>query len=476
MLASAWAADAAYAESGSEPAYDGYLVKFSDSLRIPQTYMDELDYVMPELFRTDCAALIKPLLDSGIVEYIEPNYCATLCGDSAAEGGTGTAASDKGWAYDAMQAAYAKNLGLDGSGVRIAIIDSGVNAANADLQSARIDTGCNFLDGTGDVSDDIGHGTRVSQMIAGADNGLGTTGIAPGAEIVPLKCFASGRTTSLGDLIPAIMAAADKYHCDVINMSWGIQTGSDTLDAAIDHALEKGAVCVAAAGNKPSATKNTEGEMMESTDNTILYPAACEGVIGVGSVDSNLSSADTSKKNATVDVCAPGNLLTFVDTATGANETKQYSGTSFASPCAAAAAALAKQANPSLTGADVTALFESRAEDLGAAGRDDAYGYGFVRLDTVFGSPWFRQSAAGGTLSVRGFRFDAARLQESGVLSAYAAMYSSAGRMAALQALSQTDGAAAVNITFASAPEGAAVKLFYLDANYAPVKAAETPS
>ena len=465
MLASAWAADAAYAESGSEPAYDGYLVKFSDSLRIPQTYMDELDYVMPELFRTDCAALIKPLLDSGIVEYIEPNYCATLCGDSAAEGGTGTAVSDKGWAYDAMQAAYAKNLGLDGSGVRIAIIDSGVNAANADLQSARIDTGCNFLDGTGDVSDDIGHGTRVSQMIAGADNGLGTTGIAPGAEIVPLKCFASGRTTSLGDLIPAIMAAADKYHCDVINMSWGIQTGSDTLDDAIDHAVEKGAVCVAAAGN-----------VGDYKQGTVLYPAACDGVIGVGNVGSDKVVAASSQQTAVVDVCAPGNLLTFVDTATGANETKQYSGTSFASPCAAAAAALAKQANPSLTGADVTALFESRAEDLGAAGRDDAYGYGFVRLDTVFGSPWFRQSAAGGTLSVRGFRFDAARLQESGVLSAYAAMYSSAGRMAALQALSQTDGAAAVNITFASAPEGAAVKLFYLDANYAPVKAAETPS
>ena len=315
------------------------------------------------------------------------------------------------------------------------------------------------------MADDIGHGTKVAQMIVGADNGLGTTGIARGAAIVPLKCFASGQNTSVEELVSAINAAVDDYKCTVINMSWCIPGSSQTLSDAIDHAVSKGAVCVAAVGNTNNIPQGT-----------VTYPAAYDNVIGVGSVDAEKLVASTSIQSSAVDVCAPGSGLTFVDTGTGANEAKTSGGTSFASPCVAAAAALIKQANPQLTNGDVTALFEGRAEDLGDSGRDDKYGYGFVGLDKVLADSWFHKSVnTDGTLSVRGFHIGGASLQ-SGETQTFAVMYASTGRMEAVQAVTQSAGTSGMNIDFSSATDGAEVKLFYLDSSYAPVQLADIAS
>jgi subtilisin family serine protease len=471
------AAVPASAESSAAPAYDGYLVKFSDSLRIPAAWRAQLDRVVPELYKFDSQALIKPLLDSGIVEYIEPDYYFQLCDTS--EAGTTGADSGKGWAYDVMNAESAKTLGLDGSGVRIGIIDSGLDKANADLKNATIAEGWNYKTKTTDTTDTFGHGTCVAEMIAGDDNSLGTTGIAAGATIVPLKCFSDQNDGLMSDIIQAVTDAAEKYDCDVINMSLGISksiigaTDLTSLDTAVTGAIDDGVTVVAAAGNKPAAKINEDGSTEENTDNAILYPAACEGVIGVGSVDSSLASVDTSRKNATVDVCAPGgrtgDMLVFSALSTS-SATVEKSGTSFAAPCVAAAAALAKQAYPGASPAEVEALLEGRAEDLGDPGRDDKYGYGFVDLGKVFGASWC--SAVSGddcTLHVGGFAIYACSKEQSAGCTATAAVYAQNGRLAAARTASVTAGVTPLSFDFTGVPDGALAKVFFVDSSFTPV-------
>ena len=187
------------------------------------------------------------------------------------------------WENEMVGAAFAAQAGFDGRGVRVAVIDSGAAplgalpglAASADYT------------GSGGAADSVGHGTFIAGIIAGSDAASGYRGAAPGAEIVSLKCFSSDNA-GVPAAAAAIRDAVDVYGCRVINLSFGQKTDDDELRQAVEHALGKGAVIFAAAGNGGSED--------------LYYPAAYEGVIAVNSVDRVGAPARDAQKNGSVDI------------------------------------------------------------------------------------------------------------------------------------------------------------------------------
>ncbi len=262
------------------------------------------------------------------------------------------------WEYDMVRAAEAARTGFDGSGVRVAVIDSGLAPLGV---FARLSEGADYT-GAGDVSDYLGHGTFIASIIAGSDEAAGFFPIAKGAEIVPLKSFSSGSADTAA-AAKAIRDAVDVYGCRVINLSFGQKGDEPEMREAVSYALGKGAVVVAAAGNGGSED--------------LYYPAAYDGVIAVNSVNRAGEAARDAQRNSSVDIAAPGVGVSgyLQDGAAG-----KRSGSSFAAPFVAAAAAVLISADQSLSPAEVEALILSNAVDAGEEGRDDVYGYGILDI------------------------------------------------------------------------------------------------
>ena len=120
-------------------------------------------------------------------------------------------------------------------------------------------------------------------------------GISHKSKIIPLKCFDKNTDTYIDDIIPAIYDAVDIYKCDVINMSFGITSNSQKLEKVVTYALTNNVIVVASVGNQGCET--------------LYYPAAYEGVIGVGSINNNSEVSTFSQYNTSVDVVAPGEAL-----------------------------------------------------------------------------------------------------------------------------------------------------------------------
>ena len=140
-------------------------------------------------------------------------------------------------------AGRAAELGYTGSGIRVAVIDTGVDASHPDL-AGRVSGGYDFVDG-GEPDDANGHGTQVAGIIAA---GGAVSGMAPGAVIVPYKVSEDGESVS-SDLIERAIRTAAADGADVINISLGVPIDNPPIDAAVADAVEGGAVVVVAAGN-----------------------------------------------------------------------------------------------------------------------------------------------------------------------------------------------------------------------------------
>jgi subtilisin family serine protease len=189
----------------------------------------------------------------------------------------------------------------------------------------------------------------------------------------------------VADVIAAIRGGVDVYGCDVLNMSFALDSHIDSselseLILAIDEAVEQGVVIVASAGNLPTGSTSTGSDRS-------CYPASCDGVIGVGAVDQNEAVAWFSYQNDSVLLVAPGESMSLPSVKTGGWELA--SGTSFSAPIVAAAAALMLSARPELSSAELMTLLQGTAQDLGPEGWDSAYGYGLLSisglLDTLQG-------------------------------------------------------------------------------------------
>jgi serine protease AprX len=323
-------------------------------------------------------------------------------------------------------------LGLDGTGVGIAIIDSGVASWHDDLGPSRVARFADFVNFQSSAYDDYGHGTHVAGIIAGDghDSGGRRRGVAPGATLLVEKVLDASGEGYISNVIAAIdyaIANKDALHLRVINLSVAAGVyesyNTDPLTLAAKRAVEAGLVVVSAAGN---LGKGADGQPQYGA---IGAPGNAPWVITVGASSHNGTvdrSDDTvagfSSRGPTAldfqakpDIVAPGvgieslaepgstlfntkPLMRLWGTVQTANEPYlSLSGTSMASPVVSGTIALMLQANPALTPNLVKAVLQFSAESR------DGYnaltqGAGFLNAR---GAVELAQSlAAGGTLSI----------------------------------------------------------------------------
>jgi thermitase len=266
------------------------------------------------------------------------------------------------WHLPKISAPEGWDLTTGASDIPIAILDTGVDPSHPDLQ-AKLLPGYNFYDRNTDTSDVRGHGTAVAGAAAAiSNNGSGVAGVAWKNPILPLRISAPDGYATYSAMASAITYAAD-HGAKVINLSYGGENYSSTLQSAVDYAWSKGAVVVASAANY-------------STD-TPYYPAACNHVVAVSATNTSDQLTTFSNYGNWVDVAAPG--VSIYTTSRGGGY-GAYSGTSFSSPVTAGLLALIFSANPSLTNQDVLDILTQNTDDLGAPGFDSTFAHGRINV------------------------------------------------------------------------------------------------
>ncbi|UCH97011.1 MAG: peptidase S8 [Candidatus Aminicenantes bacterium] len=283
---------------------------------------------------------------------------------------TGTAGSDikaiDGWDW---------TTGSDD--VIIAIIDSGVAADHEDLQF-KIVPGRDYVNDDEDPYDDHGHGTFAASIAAAeTNNGVGIAGVSWNAKIMPIKVMASTGYGSYLAIAEGMRYAVD-HGAQVLNLSIGGRSPSFILEDACAYCYNNGAVIAAATGNTGSA---------------VLYPAAYDDYcLAVAATDANDERPNWSNYGPQVDVAGPGYFVWGAnyspDDPDNLDSYHWRSGTSFATPHVAGAAALLIAYKPFLTNDQVMALIKYTADDVNASthpGVDDFIGYGRINLQTLLG-------------------------------------------------------------------------------------------
>ncbi|PIE26835.1 MAG: hypothetical protein CSA58_07425, partial [Micrococcales bacterium] len=251
----------------------------------------------------------------------------------------------------------------NGSGAVVAVLDTGVDTDHPDL-AGQLMPGRTFLNGaqSAGAEDDFGHGTHVSGQIAAlANNGIGIAGMAPGARILPVKALDSRGNGWDSDVASGIVWATNQG-AHVVNLSLGGPNRSAAVAAAVRYAQSKNVLVVASSGNSGSAIVN--------------YPAAENGVLAVGAMDSATQPASYSDYGPHLDVAAPGTQIYSLRMDGGV---RRASGTSFASPHASAAAAMLFGATSGkVRGRNAYLILAGTADDVGAAGFDERTGFGML--------------------------------------------------------------------------------------------------
>ena len=270
----------------------------------------------------------------------------------------------------------------EGKGTRVAVIDSGVDAAHPDLKGRVIaeenlcvssETG--EVENPTDVMDTVGHGTAVASIIAaGTNDGRGMAGISS-ADLVSLRVYDT--SSNAASIALAIYAAVDDYQCDVINLSLGTPKDVELLRNAVKYALSQNVILVAASGNHS-----------DGNGDALRYPASYDGVISIGSVNRDGSYYSGSVANDGVKAAAPG---VNIYAATLKNTWKRQTGTSFACPQVTGAAAVLRGIENTLSPADYLALIRETATDAEEDGWDKKTGYGIVNMKKMADEVFRRQ-------------------------------------------------------------------------------------
>jgi type VII secretion-associated serine protease mycosin len=264
-----------------------------------------------------------------------------------------------------------------GKGVTVAVVDSG-SGPHPDLADNLL-PGRSFFSSVetqdGNDIDTSGHGSHVAGIIAAAaNNGIGGSGVAPNAKILPIKVLDQIGQGDARDVAAGVRFAADNG-AKVINLSLGGTTESPSLTQAIQYATDKGALVVAAAGNG-GATDAPK------------WPAALDLTIAVTAINPSKNAASFDQRGDYIDIAAPGTDI--LSTSRGIYKAEKClleeprmcfeSGTSMAAGFVAGAAALLFAAEPRMTNTQVRDILLRTATDIGEPGRDQTFGFGVINL------------------------------------------------------------------------------------------------
>jgi serine protease len=314
--------------------------------------------------------LMEKLSSDPHVEHVEPNFVfkASMVPNDPMFG--------KQWSFVMVDAPAAWDS-ADGSGVTVAVIDTGVAFENhqkfrqvEDLKDTTFVQGYDFVDDDDHANDDHGHGTHVAGTIAqSTNNGVGVAGLAPKARIMPLKVLNKYGMGTAADIADAIRYAADEG-ANVINMSLGGGGRSIVMESAVAYARKKGLVVVCAAGN--------------GGQGRVEYPAAYKGAFAVSAVGPDKELAYYSSWGKELAISAPGGdkqkggdegaILQNTITPQRIDSTDLYlafQGTSMATPHVAGAAALVMSAGVT-DASKVEEILKSTAQPVGSQGERSA--------------------------------------------------------------------------------------------------------
>ncbi|MEV3861151.1 S8 family serine peptidase [Streptomyces sp. NPDC050095] len=295
-------------------------------------------------------------------------------------------AQSKQWYLEPMQAEQMWKVST-GEGIKVAVIDSGVNASTSSLKGQVL---------TGEVpksvsfhatQDYTGHGTTISELIAGTGAGGGLKGLAPGAKIVPYRIKLTGLTdkTELAktpEPAEAIRAAADS-DAKILNMSFSSDTIDPDQEAALKYAASKGKLLMVGVGNEGESTGH------------IGYPAAYPYAIGVTAVDATGTVAKFSSNGQYVDLAAPGQNIPRWCDAKFQSYCDGGQGTSQATAIASGSAALIWSAHPDWTANQVLSSLIDTASRTWKKNDPSRYlGYGTVRPRKVLENPNYNAGPA----------------------------------------------------------------------------------
>jgi len=276
------------------------------------------------------------------------------------------------WGVEKVKAPVMHTHGLTGKGVKIAILDTGVDLNHPDLRVA--DGVCLLSSCPHSYQDDNGHGTHVAGIIAAKDNDIGTVGVAPDANIYAVKVLDRYGEGNVSTILSGIEWAM-KQGVDIINLSLAAPEDAPALKAAIQKAYESGILVVAAAGNNGYA--NGAGD-------TVEYPAKYDSAIAVAAVNKENVRLPYSATGSAVEVAAPGEdvystVPVDLDRDGARDGYTRMSGTSMAAPFVSGVLALYKEQYPERTNIELRQMLRDRALDLGTPGKDPWYGYGLVQ-------------------------------------------------------------------------------------------------
>ncbi len=263
-----------------------------------------------------------------------------------------------------------------GEGIKVGIIDTGVDINHKDLNH-NIALCKNFIgDSASDVSDIVGHGTHIAGCIGAERNGSGIIGVAPKCSLYIAKAFDENGAAKTDSVINALEWLRENK-VDIINMSFSSKETSKREYEAIKNCYDDGIILVAAAGN--------DGPHCSIRSN-IGYPAKFDEVIAVTAVDANKNAADFSSCGSEAQVAAVGKevLSTYKD-----NKYAILSGTSMATPLIAGACAILQgkakiRFNRKLTPEEMFLIVSIYADCLGNFGHNNRYGYGLFSFGRYF--------------------------------------------------------------------------------------------
>jgi len=367
---------------------------------------------LPDALRDvmDTVNAAKHLRHSGLYQWAEPNYTMHLLAEPVGlYPPPDRLYPNQRWHYEmiGLPAAMATLVPLQATLTTrpvVAVIDSGIVADHPDLvaqigeQASFTNSGTfstNADDPSGPGSPTGFHGTHVAGTVAAATfDPTGVAGVAPMARLLPIRVFAKdSATSSSADVVQAILYAArlpnssgalPARRADVINLSLGSSRACPAAyNDAITRARAAGVVVVAASGNDGLTVRDS--------------PSNCPGVISVGAVDARRQKTSYSNSDPLLSLTAPGGdprqsttgtglpdeVYSTIGDFVGSTRVPSYAGmagTSMASPHVAGVIAMMRFANPAITVDQVDALLAAGrlTDDLGAAGRDAATGFGLI--------------------------------------------------------------------------------------------------